>query len=110
MFHKSLIIIFLKLSLLFGNDQYLSPVVKSFLVPGWGQVQNKENKRARFFYLTETLILSGYIFQLNTQNTRNPNIFHSQQNMLMLILKIRSVIFGLILEITITFIVLMKNT
>tara|TARA_Y100001958_G_C21083146_1_gene438787 strand:+ start:170 stop:787 length:618 start_codon:yes stop_codon:yes gene_type:complete len=64
MFHKSLIIIFLKLSLLFGNDQYLSPVVKSFLVPGWGQVQNKENKRARFFYLTETLILSGYIFSI----------------------------------------------
>tara|TARA_Y100001970_G_scaffold268598_1_gene360084 strand:+ start:310 stop:927 length:618 start_codon:yes stop_codon:yes gene_type:complete len=59
---KNLIIILLNISLIFGSEQKLSPIAKSFLLPGWGQIQHQKGTRARFFCLTEALILSGYIF------------------------------------------------
>ncbi len=66
MHFKNLIIIFSQISLIFGSDQKLSPIVKSFILPGWGQIQHEKNNRARFFNLTETIILSGYVFSLKS--------------------------------------------
>lgn len=63
---KNLIIILFQFSLLFGSDQKLSPIAKSFLLPGWGQLQHEKNNRARFFYLAETIIISGYFISLKS--------------------------------------------
>ena len=63
---KNLIIILFQISLIFGSDQKLSPIAKSFLLPGWGQIQHKKSNRARFFNLTETILLSGYIVSVKS--------------------------------------------
>ena len=62
--NKILIILLFQLGLLAANNLRLSPMVKSFFVPGWGQVHHDSNVRARFFNLTETIILSGYVFSV----------------------------------------------
>ncbi len=62
--NKILIILLFQLGLLAANNLRLSPMVKSFFVPGWGQVHHDSNVRARFFNLAETIILSGYVFSV----------------------------------------------
>ena len=45
---------------LFAESLPLSPLTKSILVPGWGQVSLEKNKRARKFIYSEiTLVLGG---------------------------------------------------
>ena len=68
MISRIIIIILLSKSFLNGNDN-LNPVVKSALIPGWGELSFGEKNRSRGFLILEIgLITSGigsYLFSKN---------------------------------------------
>jgi len=58
---KKLIIIMLLCSFAFGqNSKGLSPVVKSFLLPGWGEYSLNRSERGRIFTLSETALWASF--------------------------------------------------
>ena len=60
-------IIFLYISLSFGASS-IHPVVKSFLIPGWGDIELENNKSSRFFIQSEILLFTGCISAFHVSN------------------------------------------
>jgi len=66
---KKLIIITLFCSITFGqNNKGLSPVVKSFLLPGWGEYSLNRIDRGRIFTLSETALWTSFAGALVVSN------------------------------------------
>ncbi|HIA94151.1 MAG TPA: hypothetical protein EYO16_02625 [Candidatus Marinimicrobia bacterium] len=66
MLKKTILILSLFAGILFGGSTRLHPVVKSALLPGWGEAALQNSKRARIFRLVEvslvTACISAYTF------------------------------------------------
>jgi|TARA_B100000959_G_scaffold27288_1_gene26259 hypothetical protein len=64
--YKKVIFIMLCLSLSKGQNYKMSPILKSILVPGWGEKTLQDNKRSRFFSNIElslwTACIGSYTF------------------------------------------------
>ena len=54
---RSFPVILLYISLSFGSSP-IHPVVKSFLIPGWGDIELKNNKSSKFFIQSEILLFT----------------------------------------------------
>ena len=65
-YKKTFLILLLNKFLLFGQDFNLHPMVKSALIPGWGESDQGNYIRARIFRITEVFLwtscASAYIF------------------------------------------------
>jgi len=65
---KIFIIVFLNCFLI-GNNDIFNPVIKSAIIPGWGELSIGNKKRSRVFFIIEAgLLVSGfgsYIFSKN---------------------------------------------
>ena len=65
---KIFIIVFLNCFLI-GNNDIFNPVIKSAIIPGWGELSLGNKKRSRVFFIIEAgLLVSGfgsYIFSKN---------------------------------------------
>ncbi|MBT5749047.1 MAG: hypothetical protein HOI40_06985, partial [Candidatus Marinimicrobia bacterium] len=46
------------MGLLFGGSPKIHPMVKSAILPGWGEASMQNSKRARIFRLTEITMLT----------------------------------------------------
>tara|TARA_B100000029_G_scaffold94680_1_gene84881 strand:+ start:373 stop:990 length:618 start_codon:yes stop_codon:yes gene_type:complete len=66
MLKKTIIILTLCTSILFGGKPNFHPMVKSAILPGWGEAAKKNTQRSRLFFLTETVLwtatMSAYTF------------------------------------------------
>ena len=66
MYKKIIIIISFFISSIMGNNYTISPVVKSFIMPGWGEKALDNSKRSRLFSNIEislwTVCMSSYTF------------------------------------------------
>ena len=66
MYKKTILILLLFTGLLYGESVSLHPMVKSAILPGWGEAAVQQSKRARIFRLTEvslvTACISAYTF------------------------------------------------
>ena len=58
---KKLVLLFFSFSILFSQDFTIKPVIKSFLVPGWGEKILGNKKRSRFFSNIEISLLTTCI-------------------------------------------------
>ena len=69
MLKKTILILSLFAGILFGGSTKLHPVVKSTLLPGWGEAALQNSKRARIFRLVEvslvTACISAYTFSVH---------------------------------------------
>ncbi len=61
MYKKTILILLLFSSLLYGESANLHPMVKSAILPGWGEEALQKSKRARIFRLTEVSLVSACI-------------------------------------------------
>ena len=64
---RTFLIIFLYISLSFGATP-IHPFVKSFLIPGWGDIELENNKSSRFFIQSEILLFTGSISAFHVSN------------------------------------------
>ena len=66
MYKKTLLILLFFTGLLYGESATIHPMVKSAILPGWGEAALHNSKRARIFRLTEvslvTACISAYTF------------------------------------------------
>ena len=58
---KKLVLLFFSFSILFSQDSTIKPVIKSFLIPGWGEKILGNKKRSRFFSNIEISLLTTCI-------------------------------------------------
>ncbi|HIA90793.1 MAG TPA: hypothetical protein EYO13_00770 [Candidatus Marinimicrobia bacterium] len=66
---KTVIIISLFCAIAFGqNSNGLSPIVKSFLLPGWGEYTLEKPNRGRIFILSETALWTSFAGALIVSN------------------------------------------
>ena len=69
MYKKIIIIILVFISFAKGKDYQISPVIKSFIVPGWGEKVLQNTSRARLFSNIElslwTACIGTYAFSFN---------------------------------------------
>ena len=69
MYKKIIIIILVFISFTKGKDYQISPVIKSFIVPGWGEKVLQNTSRARLFSNIElslwTACIGTYAFSFN---------------------------------------------
>ena len=69
MYKKIIIIILIFISFTKGKDYQISPVIKSFIVPGWGEKVLQNTSRARFFSNIElslwTACIGTYAFSFH---------------------------------------------
>ena len=64
---RSFLVILLFFSLSFGASP-IHPVVKSFLIPGWGEFALENNKSSKFFIQSEILLFTGCISAFRMSN------------------------------------------
>ena len=55
---KAFYIIILQLSVLIGSPN-IHPMVKSMLIPGWGEAELGHQKKSRFFFHSETILVTS---------------------------------------------------
>ena len=55
---KAFYIIILQLSVLIGSPN-IHPMVKSMLIPGWGEAELGHRKKSRFFFHSETILVTS---------------------------------------------------
>ena len=60
-------IIFLYISLSLGASP-IHPVVKSILIPGWGDIELQNNKSSKFFIQSEILLFTGCFLAFHKSN------------------------------------------
>ena len=66
---KTVIIISIFFAIAFGqNSNGLSPIVKSFLLPGWGEYTLEKPNRGRIFILSETALWTSFAGALIVSN------------------------------------------
>ena len=66
---KTVIIISIFFAIAFGqNSNGLSPIVKSFLLPGWGEYALEKPNRGRIFILSETALWTSFAGALIVSN------------------------------------------
>ena len=65
---KTVIIISLFCAIAFGQNNGLSPIVKSFLLPGWGEYALEKPNRGRIFILSETALWTSFAGALIVSN------------------------------------------
>ena len=58
---KKLIFLIISFNIIFGQEVQLAPVLKSFLIPGWGEKALGNNKHSRFFSNVEISLLTTCI-------------------------------------------------
>ena len=72
MFKKTILILTLSAGILADGPPKLHPMVKSAILPGWGEAATQNSKRARIFRLTEisliTASISAYTFSEHYTN------------------------------------------
>ena len=61
MHKKTILILLLFTGLLYGESVSLHPMVKSAILPGWGEAAVQQSKRARIFRLTEVSLVTACI-------------------------------------------------
>ena len=61
MYKKTILILLLFTGLLYGESATIQPMVKSAVLPGWGQASLEKSKRARIFRFTEVSLISACI-------------------------------------------------
>ncbi|MBT3179720.1 MAG: hypothetical protein HOB40_06015 [Candidatus Marinimicrobia bacterium] len=61
MLKKIIINLLLSSGILFGGSFKLHPMVKSAILPGWGESSMHNSKRARLFLLTEISLLTAWV-------------------------------------------------
>ena len=61
MYKKTTLILLLFIGLLYGKSVNIHPMLKSAILPGWGEAALEKPKRARIFRLTEVSLISACI-------------------------------------------------
>ena len=82
---KKIFILILFNCLVFSNNSTLSPVLKSAILPGLGQLELGEKKRSKVFTLVEVTLLttclgSYYFFDKQIKNYKSFSAYHAGVN------------------------------
>ena len=61
MFKKTILVFTISACNIFANNPSIHPIVKSAILPGWGEAEKKYTQRSRFFLMTEVVLWSSCI-------------------------------------------------